>query len=149
MPTVEDRECGCLWDELGFKTHLRGIRSYRKLTGEGVTLVGSDMIHILEHELPSRFGGTALDYQLLEQQDEKGFTCLYLVIHPRIQIADETAVIDTVMTALRKTSVAADAARATWSQSRTFQIKRMEPLLTAHTAKFSPLHVQRHVPPVP
>jgi phenylacetate-coenzyme A ligase PaaK-like adenylate-forming protein len=141
---IEERECGCLWGELGFTTHLRGIRSYRKLTGEGVTLVGSDMVRILERELPARFGGSPLDYQLLEQEDERGFTRLYLVVSPRIALADEQAVIDTVMRALSETNAAADAARAVWAQANTLQIKRMEPILNAR-GKFNPLHVQHYV----
>ena len=43
----------------GFTTHLREVRSYSKLTGEGVTLIGDEMIHLLEHVLPARFGGSA------------------------------------------------------------------------------------------
>ena len=35
--TVDQRSCGCTWETLGFPTHLRDIRSFRKLTGEGVT----------------------------------------------------------------------------------------------------------------
>ncbi|HZQ11162.1 MAG TPA: hypothetical protein VFD70_31615 [Anaerolineae bacterium] len=141
---IEERDCGCLWSTLGFKTHLRGIHSYRKLTGEGVTLVSSDMVHILEHELPARFGGSPLDYQLLEQEDAEGLTRLFLLIHPRLQIADEQAVIQVVMNALRNTSAAADAARAIWAQANTLQVKRMEPILTSR-GKFNPLHIQRHV----
>src|SRR4029079_16646685 len=44
---VETRSCGCPFESLGFTTHVRDIRSYRKLTGEGVTLVGSEMERVL------------------------------------------------------------------------------------------------------
>lgn len=141
---VEERACGCELGALGYTTHLRQIRSYSKLTGEGVTLVGSDMVRILEEVLPARFGGTPLDYQLLEQEDEAGLTRLSLVISPRVVIRDERAVIDTVLAALRQTSIAADAARSTWEQAGTLQIKRMEPIWTAR-GKFMPLHIQRHI----
>ena len=53
---VETRRCGCLFESLGLTTHLRHIRSFRKLTGEGVSLVGSDMARVLEEVLPSTYG---------------------------------------------------------------------------------------------
>jgi hypothetical protein len=55
---IEKRSCGCPLESYGFTEHLRDIRSFRKLTGEGVTLVGSEMLHILEEVLPARFGGS-------------------------------------------------------------------------------------------
>lgn len=62
---IENRRCGCPLEDLGLHTHVRDVRSFGKLTAEGVTLVGSEMERILESELPSRFGGSPLDYQLL------------------------------------------------------------------------------------
>ena len=71
--TIERRSCGCPLESYGFTDHLCHVRSFRKLTGGGVTLVGSEMVHILEEVLPARFGGNPLDYQLLEEEDEQGF----------------------------------------------------------------------------
>jgi hypothetical protein len=139
---IEHRSCGCPLESYGFTEHLRHVRSYRKLTGEGVTLVGGEMIHILEEVLPARFGGSSLDYQLLEEEDERGFTRLNLLVSPKIKVADETAIIDAVMEALKKSSAAADLARAFWSQANTLQIKRTEPIWTAR-GKLMPLHVAR------
>ena len=139
---VEERHCGCEMDDYGYTTHLRQIRSYSKLTGEGVTLIGSDMIHILEEVLPAHFGGSPLDYQMLEQEDEQGLTRLYLLISPRVHIADEQAVISSLLEALRMSSGMADAARMLWQQANTIQIQRREPLLAGH-GKFMPLHIQR------
>jgi len=137
---IERRTCGCPWEAYGFTEHLRHIRSFRKLTGEGVTLVGSEMVRILEEVLPARFGGSPLDYQLLEEEDEIGFTRLSLVISPRVAIADETAVVQTVLEALGQGSVAADCARAVWSGAKTLRVKRMEPVWTAR-GKLLPLHL--------
>lgn len=139
---VEERACGCALESYGYTMHLRQIHSYRKLTGEGVTMIGSEMLRILEEVLPAKFGGNALDYQLLEQEDARGFTRLYLVIHPRLQIEDEQAVIEVVMNALRASSAAADIARALWQHAGTLQIKRLEPTLTAR-GKSMPLHIER------
>ena len=145
---VEERHCGCELETYGFTTHLRHIRSYSKLTGEGVTLIGNEIVQILEEVLPARFGGGPLDYQLLEQEDEQGFTRLYLVISPRVKIADEQAVVAWMLKALRDSSTMADAARTVWQQTHTLRVKRMEPILTPR-GKFMPLLHRGHIPDAP
>jgi hypothetical protein len=140
---METRSCGCQLESYGFTEHLRDIHSFRKLTSEGVTLVGSDMILILEEVLPAKFGGSPLDYQLMEEEDDQGFTRLNLLVSPKIEIADEAAVIETVLEALGRSSVAADLARAHWSQANTLRVKRMEPIWTAR-GKLMPLHLAHH-----
>jgi hypothetical protein len=137
---IEERSCGCPLEGVGFTDHLRFVRSFSKLTGEGVTLVGSEMIRILEEVLPARFGGSPLDYQLLEEEDERGFTRLSLLVHPRIEIADEAVVIKAVQEALRESSVAADLARAIWDHAGALRVKREEPVWTAR-GKLMPLHL--------
>jgi hypothetical protein len=137
--SIEDRRCGCPLEACGFTQHLRDIHSIRKLTGEGVTLVGSEMIRILEEELPARFGGSPLDYQLLEGEDEQGFTRLDLLVHPRIEIDDEAQVIEVVIKALEKSSTSADAAGAIWRQAKTLRLQRRKPITTAR-GKQMPLH---------
>ncbi len=141
---IEERSCGCPLERYGFTAHLRGIGSFRKLTGEGVTLVGSEMIHILEDVLPARFGGSPLDYQLLEEEDDQGFTRLSLVVSPKVAIADEQTVIKTVLEALGRSNVAADLARAVWSQAGTLRVKRMEPIWTAR-GKLLPLQMAQRI----
>ena len=136
---VERRPCGCPLEAMGFAEHLREIRSFRKLTGEGVTLVGSEMVRILEEVLPARFGGNPLDYQLLEEEDERHFTRLSLIVSPRIPLVDEQAVIDAVLEALGRGSAAADVARAVWTQAKTLRVRRTEPISTAR-GKYLPLH---------
>ena len=98
------------------------------------------MIRILEHDLPARFGGSPLDYQLIEQEDDGGLTRLFLVIDPAVTIAAEQEVVAEVMRALRKTSAAADAARAVWAQADSVRNNRMKPIQNGH-GKISPLHV--------
>ena len=121
----------------GLTEHIREIRSFNKLTGEGVTLVGSDMVRILEEVLPARFGGSPLDYQLLEEEDDLGRTRLHLVVSPAIRIDDEAMVVETVLGALRKCTVAGDLAAAIWSQAGTLRVRRAAPVWTAR-GKFMP-----------
>src|SRR5262249_49353482 len=110
--------------------------------GEGVTLVGSEVLSVLEEVLPARFGGTPIDYQLLEEEDERGFTRLSLVVSPSIKIADERAVLAALLDALGEKSVADGLTRAIWSNAGTVRIKRMEPIRTAR-GKLMPLHLSR------
>ena len=59
------------------------------------------MVRILEEVLPKRFGGTPLDYQLLESEDGGGLTRVSLLIGPAVAGIDEKAVTDTVFAVLR------------------------------------------------
>lgn len=127
---LEERSCGCPLEALGLTTHLRSIRSFGKLVGEGVSLLGSEMSHVLESVLPARFGGSPLDYQL-EESDEDGYTRLTLVVSPRVTISDEARVIEVVLQALEEMNPATDVARAFWQQGQTFRVRRGEPYTTA------------------
>lgn len=139
---IETRSCGCPLEDYGLTDHLRHVKSYRKLTGEGVTLVGGEMVHILEEVLPARFGGSPLDYQLLEEEDERGFTRLSLVVSPRVEIVDEEQVVETLLQALGNASDAADQARALWRQAGSLRVKRAEPVWTSR-GKLMPLRLAR------
>jgi hypothetical protein len=86
---LERRECGCPLGALGLQDHLRGIASHEKLTIEGQTFLRSTLVEVLEEELPARFGGGAMDYQLVE---ESGcLSRLVLVVHPNVGPVDEAA----------------------------------------------------------
>jgi hypothetical protein len=127
---IEERDCGCPLGALGLSVHLREIRSFGKLVTEGVALVGSDMQRILEEDIPRTFGGSALDYQLVEEEDERGFTRLTLVVNPRVGPVDERRLIEAVTTALRRGSVASSVAGAFWETAGTFRVRREEPFVS-------------------
>ncbi|MBM3155803.1 MAG: hypothetical protein FJ004_00780 [Chloroflexi bacterium] len=135
---VENVRCGCLFEELGLKVHVHSIRSFSKLTGSGVTIVGTDFVRILESVLPGKFGGAAIDYQLLEEEDS-GQTRLSLVIDPRVGNIDEKQVIDTVLEELRRSAYGGKLAAGFWSQMNTIQVKRMAPL--SSFGKIIPMHL--------
>lgn len=139
---VETRSCGCPWESFGFTTHIRDIRSSRKLTGEGVTLIGTDMERVLDDVLPARFGGSPLDYQLLEEEDDRGFTRLSVIVSPRVSLSDEAALIDVVLTALGAGDAGAGMSAAIWRQAGSLRVRREEPRATSR-GKIMPLHVER------
>jgi hypothetical protein len=123
---LEDRSCGCGLEAAGLTHHIADVFSFGKLTGEGVTLVGSDLLGVVEHVLPDRFGGTMFDYQLVEEEDERGLTRLTGVVSPRVVIDDEAEVIDTVLAALGPTRLAADV-RHIWGRTGALRVMRAEP----------------------
>jgi hypothetical protein len=136
--TVTKRRCGCLLDELGFDTHLHDVRSWEKLTSAGVTFLGSEIMALVEDVLPKRFGGHALDYQLVEGE-ENGLTIVSLLIHPRLDGIDEQAVVETVLAELRACpggNLMVDA----WRAGGTFRVLRREPYTTG-AFKLLPLHI--------
>jgi hypothetical protein len=139
---VEQRACGCPWETEGFPVHVRGIRSFRKLTGEGMTLVASDVLRLLEEELPARFGGSSSDYQLMEEEDERGLTRLSLLVSPQVELASEQAVVDALLAGIGASSPAGDLARASWSAAGTLRVVRREPIWTGR-GKLMPLHLSR------
>jgi hypothetical protein len=137
---VEPSACGCELERLGFTEHLRHVRSFSKLTGEGVTLVGSEMVRVLEEVLPERFGGTSQDYQLVEEEDERGFTRLTLLVAPQVAIDSESAVVQAVLEALGRGTVAADLSQSLWRQAGTLRVARRSPVWT-NRGKLLPLHL--------
>jgi hypothetical protein len=140
--TVEHRSCGCKWETLGFPVHVRDIRSFRKLTGEGVTLVGSDIERVLDEFLPAQYGGSALDYQFAEEEDSRGFTRLVLRVAPHIGVPDEERMIQFVLDSLRQLGGAAALAEAIWREARTLSIRRETPAMTTR-GKLLPLDLRR------
>ena len=115
----------------------RGIR-------ESVTLekANEEMIRILEEVLPTRFGGSPLDYQLVEEEDDLGLTRLSIVVDPKIEIARERDVIESVLNAVEE-SVEDEMTRALWSQAEKLRVKRMNPILTDR-GKMIPLRRLQH-----
>jgi hypothetical protein len=141
---IETRACGCPLEALGLALHLREIRSFRKLTGEGVTLVGAVMEKILHETLPCRFGGSSLSYQLVEEE-VGGLTKVVLLVSPEVNIPSEGAVIEAVTTALRASGTGAAIAGAMWTEGGTLSVRRTAPVWTDR-GKLLPLHLSRQSP---
>ena len=133
---VENRPCGCRLEDYGLTVHLRQIRSFGKLTSEGMALLERDIVRILEEVLPARFGGSPLDYQIVEEEDTEGFTRLNLLVSPRIPIADDAEVVAAVLEHL------VGGPHTMWAQARTVRVRRIEPIVTSR-GKMTPLHLAK------
>jgi hypothetical protein len=138
---METRSCGCLFGQLGFDTHLHDIRSFSKLTGSGMTIVGTDFVRILEEVLPRKYGGAATDYQLLEEEDSQGQTHLSLIISPTVGVVDESDVVATVLGELRRAPHPGKLTAGVWSQANILRVKRMYPI--SSMGKVMTLHLMK------
>jgi hypothetical protein len=135
-----ERSCGCPMGRLGFLQHLRHIRSYEKLTSEGVTFLGTELLRLVEEVLPQRFGGTATDYQLVEAEEGE-LSRIFIVASPRLGLLDEAAVTELVLQTL-SAYPGGSAMTEHWRQGQTLKVLRQQPYRTA-SAKILPLHLQR------
>jgi hypothetical protein len=138
---VETRRCDCLLGQLGFNTHLHNIRSFAKLTGSGMTMVGTDLVRILEEVLPAKYGGGATDYQLLEEEDSQGQTHLSLIISPTVGTVNEDEVIATVLDELRRVPHPGKLTAGVWAQAKLLRVKRMQPI--SQMGKVMTLHLTK------
>jgi hypothetical protein len=139
---LERRSCGCVVGDLGLTLHLSEIRSYEKLTTEGMNFVGDELVSLVEVVLPARFGGSPADYQLVEQEVD-GLTQVCVVASPRLGPLDEGAVIETVLTALASGPSYRAMMASIWRDAGTLRLLRREPYAT-ESAKVLPLHVMAH-----
>ncbi|MEO8575291.1 MAG: hypothetical protein ABI556_01260 [Gemmatimonadales bacterium] len=129
---LEERECGCPIGALGMHQHLRRIRSVGKLTGRGITLVASDITHIIEDILPGEFGGTAQDYQLVEEEDNQtGATHLHLLVSPSVQLSDESAPARALLEALTRGTPGASLQSAMLRSAEAVRVRRQQPRANA------------------
>ena len=138
--TVWRRDCGCQLGALGLTTHLAKIRSFEKLTGEGMTFVQTDLLRLLEEILPSHYGGASTDYQLLEEEGEDGILRLLLLVSPRIGPVDEERIRGLFVDELGRDGGFARAYAEVWRRAGTVQVKRQWPVPTK-AGKILPFHV--------
>lgn len=131
---LEKSRCGCPLEELGFGEHMHHIRSFEKLTGEGVTFVDCDFMRIIEETLPLRFGGQSTDYQLVECEDERGLTRLHLYVSPRLGPLNDGEVVEVFIQELRRDGFSPrgwlHSGSEMWRQARSVRVVRELPLTT-------------------
>jgi hypothetical protein len=139
--TIEKRNCGCKFEKLGMNYHIQNIRSFEKLTAEGMTFIGTEFVKIIEEILPAKFGGSSTDYQMAEEEDKNGITHMSVIVSPDLGDIREEDIIQTILAEIRKPSgrwMASDI----WAQAQTFKVKRIHPVATAR-GKLLPLHIMK------
>lgn len=128
---VSRRACGCPLDELGWATHLHGVRSYEKLTAGGMTFLDTDLVRVLEEMLPARFGGGSTDYQLVETEAEDGRPRLRLLAAPSLGILDEKALAEAFLAAIAPGGGTERVMGLVWRDAGLLEVERRPPLSTS------------------
>lgn len=135
--TIEPATCECGLKKLGYTRQIRNVFSYGKMTGQGTTLVGTDILRILEEMLPAQFGGSPGDYQLVELE-AGAQTNIELRVHPRL--GKQAAEIESYFLAQIKALFGGALTRREWVQSGGVRTIVAEPYKTK-TGKILPLHL--------
>jgi hypothetical protein len=133
-----ERRCGCLLERIGFHHHLHEIRSFEKLNSAGMTFLGTELIALVEDVLPARFGGTPIDYQFVEEEED-GLPKVSLVVSPRLVRINEQDVINAVLAELRACP-GGGLMSDVWREGKTLRVVRREPYSTG-AFKLLPLHI--------
>ena len=135
------RDCGCALHRLGLGLHLHTIRSHEKLTSEGMNFIGHDLLRLIEEVLPGRFGGGPTDYQLVEDEDERGLPKVELLVAPRLGPMREADLVDCMvgfLNGIQGNGLYGER----WREARSLRVARREPHATA-ASKILALHTLR------
>jgi hypothetical protein len=139
--TLEERQCGCSLQGAGLALHLKHIRSFEKLTSEGMSYFFADLVPLIENGFPSEFGGGPGDYQLAEEEDGKGQTRLTLIVHPEVERLNEEKILARLRDAFANGSRTNRFMAWVWQDAGTFRVKRAIPHTSAR-GKILPVHIK-------
>jgi hypothetical protein len=128
---IETRPCDCLFGKLGYRRHLHSVRGFDKVTSEGMTFFGPDVVRLLEEVLPHRFGGSITDYQLVEEEDSQGLCRYALLVSPEVGTLDERALVADFLEELGKTRRYYGFKANLWAQAGTLKVRRAHPVATS------------------
>jgi len=136
------RTCACPLDRIGWRTHLSEVRSFEKLTAGGLTFLDFDVIRVLEEVLPAHFGGSGLDYQLVERADRpSGRGQIQLLVNPALGEFDTNEIADVFLTALGGGTGGQRLMELQWRGNRVVEVVR-EPVRKTASGKILHLHLQ-------
>ena len=127
---IESRSCDCAFGRVGYTTHLRNIRSYEKVSGEGMYFLGAQLAALVENFLPRRFGGAPTDYQFVHEQ-RGGMTRVRLLISAKVGALDTSEVRDAVLGQLAIGSRADRMKSEIWASGEILSVERGEPAATS------------------
>lgn len=126
---VERRSCGCRLEALGLRDHISQIRSFEKLTTEGMTFVRTRLEQVLQEVLPARFGGSSADYQVVEHEAD-GIRRLYLLVNPTLGEMDDAHVKRAFLAELAGDGELDGYMARTWERAGSIEIRRQPPVVT-------------------
>jgi hypothetical protein len=118
--------------------HLHTIRSYEKLTTEGMHFAGVEILRLVEQVLPARFGGGPTDYQLVDRTDG-AVRRVEIVVRPSLGDMRDEDVSHAVLAALGAGGPAQRMMATLWQSADAVRVVRREPAMT-RTGKVPALH---------
>ena len=128
---ISRRSCGCPLESIGWDTHLHTIRSDEKLTAGGSSLLDVDIVRILERDLPAQFGGSAVDYQLVDDETVDGQPLIRLLVAPNVGDVDESEIERAFSKAIASAGGAEHIMMKIWEAGRTLRVERRSPYMTS------------------
>jgi hypothetical protein len=134
-----ERSCGCAFDEAGLDLHVHGLRSHEKLTSQGMTFLGEELLVLVDKVLPARFGGSPQDFQVVEEE-RTGVPRVSIVVSPRLGELDEAEVRATALRHLASAGVAQRMMSEVWATGDSLRVERRAPYVTSG-GKVLPLHI--------
>lgn len=140
--TLACDSCDCAFGHVGLTQTMANIRSTSRLTLQGTTYEQGHAVRVLEELLPSEFGGTVGDYQLLEVETPDSRTELLLVVSPAVGPLDEAAVVERLLTALGGAEAGHRMMVKMWRQASAVRVVRRRPHATPR-GKVIPIHTLR------
>jgi hypothetical protein len=106
------------------------------LTGVGMTFIGADLFELMEEILPRHFGGSAMDYQLVERQDGTGLPHYNLFVSPSVGPIDDDRLCRMFLEELAKRWSVYHWMTNLWDQAGVLKVKREPPVVTARGKVF-------------
>ena len=127
---LTEQPCECAFGKLGMSTFVSHVASPDKLTGEGMTVLGSELNEVIAG-LVCELGGSPDDVQFWESPDHEGLSRVIIAVSPRAGAFDESAFKERIVTRLRERGGAGSLTAQVWEQARTLQVVRADPEPTA------------------
>jgi hypothetical protein len=135
---LEKADCDCEFSRVGFHWRIRDIFSFGKMTGHGMTMMGTELVRLLEDVLPARLGGRPGDFQLIEYEGSTQ-TTIELRVSPRVRGSSPEKIRECFLSEIRLLSGGSLAGRA-WQHADALEVVLAEPVVTA-SGKINPLHL--------
>ena len=126
---IDRRPCSCLLGRIGLETRLSHVRSTRRLTAEGASVLASELDEIVG-ALVERAGGSPSDYQLVEERDGPAPARIALLVSPEV-VLGEDSLVDDVLGGLRRRGPGERVAADLWERAGTLHVVRARPRLSA------------------
>ncbi len=126
---LDSRSCACPAAEVGLTLHVRAIRSYEKVTVEGMQFFGSELATLIDDMLPVRFGGRPQDYQFVEDRGGQA-SGLEIVASPSVGPLEDDRVIEAVLVHLRSLGGGQHAMAEVLARARSLSVVRAVPFVS-------------------